>query len=415
MASDNRLVIVGGGLATARATKAYREAGGDGSIAVFSRDRVVPYHRPPLSKRYLRGETEWTDALVEPENFYRDHDVELFLETDVTALLTDERKLVLGDGGSRSYDRLLIASGAWPRRLEVEGADLPGVFTLRTLDNSTAIREAAKNAREAVVVGAGFIGMEVAASLATLGVEVTMVHRGKGLFEILRARQCELFFVELYARNGVELVLADDVDHFGGRSQLDSVVTKRGRTIQAELAVVGIGVDPVTGWLEGSGLELDNGVVVNERYETSAPNVWAVGDVANFYDPVFDTRRRIEHWSNANHQGSDVGKVLAGAGGGYDVVSTFFSEVFGVTIKVFGDIDRFDEVVFRGALEDGNAIAFYLQEDRFVACLVTGQDEKTEDRLKELLREQPKVEDLQALSDPDVSLDEAFGPLAASR
>jgi NADPH-dependent 2,4-dienoyl-CoA reductase/sulfur reductase-like enzyme len=408
MASDNGLVIVGGGLATARAIKAYREAGGGGSIALFSRDRVVPYHRPPLSKRYLRGETEATDAYVEPEDFYRDHDVELFFETDVTALLPDERKLVLGDGGSRSYERLLIASGAWPRRLEVEGADLPGVFTLRTLDNSTAIREAAKNAREAVVVGAGFIGMEVAASLSQLGVEVTMIHRGKGLFEILRARQCELFFVELYARNGVELVFADEVDRFGGRSQLDSVVTKRGRTIQAELAVVGIGVDPVTGWLEGSGLELDNGVVVNERYETSAPNIWAVGDVANFYDPVFDTRRRIEHWSNSNYQGTDVGKVLAGADGGYDVVSTFFSEVFGVTIKVFGDIDRFDEVVFRGALEDGNAIAFYLREDRFVACLLTGQDEETEDRLKELLREQPKVEKLQALSDPGASLDEAF-------
>ena len=401
-------MIVGGGLSSARAVKAYREAGADGSVTLVSRDTKVPYHRPPLSKRYLRGEAEASDTFVEPEDFYREHGVELLLETTVASLDVRERAVVLEDGGRRRFDRLLIASGAWPRRIDVPGADLDGVFTLRTLDDSTRIKEAAGAARHAVVVGAGFIGMEVAASLKQLGLEVTLVHRGQGLFEILRARQVALFLEELYGQQGVELVLGDEVLSFGGRSQLDSVETKRGRVFQAELCVVGVGVAPSTGWLEGSGLELDDGVVVDEGFRTSAEGVYAVGDVARFHDPVFGRRRRIEHWSNANYQGTEVGRILAGEGSGYDVVSTFFSEVFGVTFKVFGDVDDVDEIVFRGAVEDRDAIGFYVSDARLVGMLVVGQDEETENRLKELLRTQPPVSDAATLADAGTPLEDAL-------
>jgi 3-phenylpropionate/trans-cinnamate dioxygenase ferredoxin reductase subunit len=406
--NGNGLVIVGGGLSTARAIKAYREAGGEAPIALFSRDETIPYHRPPLSKRFLRGEAEVEDTLVEPESFYAENEVDVHLETAVTSLDLADRSLAIEDGSKRGFDQLLIASGATPKMLELPGAELDGVFTLRRLADSARIREAASEARQAVVVGAGFIGMEVAASLKQLGLEVTLVHRGKGLFEILRARQVAHFLIDLYAQHGVELVLGDEVSAFGGRSRLDSVETKRGRLVQAELCVVGVGVTPTVGWLEDSGLELDDGIVVNERFETGADGVWAVGDAAHFYDPVFDRTRRIEHWSNANYQGAEVGRLLAGRDGGYSIVSTFFSEVFGVTFKVFGDIDEFDEVVFRGALEDGKAIAFYLSGDRFVASLVLGQDEETENRLKELLATQPSVRDPAQLGDEDVPLDELF-------
>jgi NADPH-dependent 2,4-dienoyl-CoA reductase/sulfur reductase-like enzyme len=409
VASNGRgLVIVGGGLSTARAIKAYREAGGDAPITLFSRDSAVPYHRPPLSKRFLRGEVEAKDTLVEPEDFYADNDVDVHLETGVKSLDLDSRSLALEDGSTRGFDQLLIASGAFPRTLEVDGAELDGVFTLRTLTNSASIREAAADARQAVVVGAGFIGMEVAASLKQLGLEVTLVHRGQGLFEILRARQVEQYLLDLYGQKGVELVLADEVATFGGRSKLDSVETKRARVFQAELCVVGIGVTPTVDWLEGSGLHLDNGVVVNERFETGAEGVWAVGDVARFHDPVFDKTRRIEHWSNANYQGAEVGRLIAGADGGYDIVSTFFSEVFGVTFRVFGDVDEFDEIVFRGALEDGKAIGFYLNGGRFVAALLVGQEEETENELKELLASQPKVRDLAKLAEEGAALKDAF-------
>jgi NADPH-dependent 2,4-dienoyl-CoA reductase/sulfur reductase-like enzyme len=400
------LLIVGGGLATARAIKAYREHGGDGRVTLISGDSTLPYHRPPLSKKFLRGESEAKDALVEDEAFYRDNDVDVLLETWASELRAGERTVV-ANGSAHRYDQLLIATGASPRMLDVPGADREQVFTLRTMDDSRAIREAAREARHAVVVGAGFIGMEVAASLSQIGLEVTLVHRGKGLFELLRARHLAQFLSELYGTKGVNLVLTDEVDEFAGRDRLDSVRTKRGGVHQAELAVVGVGVGPNTGWLEGSGLDLDDGVVVDARYATGVDGVSAVGDVARFYDPLFERHRRIEHWSNANHQGTDVGRLLAGGDGGYDIVSTFFSEVFGVSFKVFGDVERFDEVVFRGALEDGDAIAFYLDESTLVACLLIGQDEETEKQLKELIAARATVRDLETLA-RDEPLDQVF-------
>ena len=408
MAEGSGLLIVGGGLATARAVKAYREAGGEGPVRLLSADSLVPYHRPPLSKKYLRGEAEVADTLVEPETFYAEHGVEVELETVVATLDLEGRRVLLEGGGEREFDRLLIASGATPHRLDVPGIDLEGVHTLRTLGNSTAIREAARDARHAVVVGAGFIGMEVAASLKQLGLEVTLVHRGKGLFELLRARQLMQFLADLYAREGVELVLGDEVQSFAGRSRLDAVETTRGRVIQAELAVVGIGVAPVTGWLEGSGLQLDDGVVVNESFETGVENVWAAGDVARFYDPIFAKHRRIEHWSNANYAGAEVGKLIAGGEGGFDIVSAFFSEVFGLTFRVFGDVDDVDDIVFRGTLEERKAIGFYVRDGRLAATLVVGQDDETQERLKELIRAGARVPDPERLADENAPLDDVF-------
>jgi NADPH-dependent 2,4-dienoyl-CoA reductase/sulfur reductase-like enzyme len=408
MAERVGLLIVGGGLSSARAIKAYREAGGDGSIRLISADSSVPYHRPPLSKRYLRGEAEVADTLVEPETYYADHGVELELETVVATLDLDGRRLLLEDGSERAFDRLLIASGATPRRLDVPGSDREGVHSLRTLANSTTIRDAARGARDAVVVGAGFIGMEVAASLKQLGLDVTLVHRGTGLFEILRARQLTQFLADLYGRKGVELVLDDEVQSFDGRSQLDSVRTVRGRVIQADLAVVGIGVEPTTKWLADSGLQLDDGVVVNERFETGVENVWAVGDVARFYDPIFGKHRRIEHWSNANYAGTEVGKLIAGGDGGFDIVSAFFTEVFGLTLRVFGDVEDADEIVFRGSVADGRAIGFYVRDGRLAATVVIGQDDETQDRLKELIRAHARVPNPARLGDESAPLDEVL-------
>ena len=406
VAGSDGLVIVGGGLSTGRAIKSYRESGGEGPITLFSKDSHVPYHRPPLSKKFLRGEAEVEDTLVEPEQFYRDHDVDLHLETAVAELDVRDRRLRLADGGEKAFDKLLIASGATPRKLDVPGAELEGIFSLRTLDDSARIREAAKDARHAVIVGAGFIGMEVAASLSQLGLEVTLVHRGKGLFDVLRARPVTQFLQDLYGRKGVELVLGDEVASFNGFSKLDSVETKRGRVAQAELAVVGIGVAPWVDWLESSGLALDDGVVVNERFETGPDGVWAVGDVARFYDPVFGTYRRIEHWSHANYSGTKVGELMAGKDGAYDVVSTFFSEVFGFTFRLLGDVDDVEGIVYRGSLEEHDAIVFYLLEGRLVGALIVGQDEETENRLKGLLVRQAPIDDPDRLGDRDTPLEE---------
>jgi NTE family protein len=308
------LVIVGGGLASARAIKSFRESGGEGAIALFSRDSTLPYHRPPLSKKFLRGETD-QEPLVEDEAFYADHGVEVMLETAVSRLDTGERTLEV-NGDRLGYGKLLLATGAWPRRLPVPGADLDRVFVLRVVAHSKAIRETAESSEKAAIVGAGFIGMEVAASLRQMGKEVSLIHLGRWLFDQLGVEQLSDELAALYESKGVELVLGNEVESFHGNGSVQMVRTKNGRSVEADLAVVGIGVAPVTEFLDGSGIDVDNGIIVDQRFQTNVPDVYAVGDVARFYDPIFETHRRIEHWSNANYQGTEVGKVLAGIGGG---------------------------------------------------------------------------------------------------
>jgi NADPH-dependent 2,4-dienoyl-CoA reductase/sulfur reductase-like enzyme len=379
------LVIVGGGLASARAIKSFRESGGEGSIVLLSRDSTLPYHRPPLSKRFLRGETD-EEPLVEDEGFYRDHDVEVLLETSVASVQPDEHAVEL-ESDRIGYRKLLLATGAWPRELPVPGADLEGVFTLRTVGNSKAIREAAAGAERAVIVGAGFIGMEVAASLRQIGKEVSLVHLGRWLFDQLGVEQLSNELAALYESKGVQLVLGNEVEAFHGNGTLGKVTTKNGREVEADLAVVGIGVAPVTDFLEGSGIALDNGIVVDERFATNVPDVYAAGDVARFSDPLFKKQRRIEHWSNANYQGTEVGKVLAGGDGGYDTVSSFFTEIFGITIKVFGDARRDAGVVVHGSLRDNDMYALYGDEtEEVVGALSVGQSEEIEELLKEQIR-----------------------------
>jgi NADPH-dependent 2,4-dienoyl-CoA reductase/sulfur reductase-like enzyme len=376
------LVIVGGGLASARAIKSYRESGGEGSIALISRDSTLPYHRPPLSKRFLRGETD-EEPLVEDEAFYRDNGVEVMLGTPVTSVDTKGRAVEL-EAERLGYAKLLLASGAWPRRLTVPGADLDGVFTLRTVGDSKAIRNAAQDAKRAVIVGGGFIGMEVAASLRQTGKDVSLVHLGRWLFDQFGVEQLSDELAALYESKGVQLVLGNEVEAFHGDGSLERVTTKNGKEAEADLAVMGVGVDPVTDFLESSGIELDNGIVVDERFQTNVPDVYAAGDVARFYDPLFKKRRRIEHWSNANYQGTEVGKVLAGADGGFDTVSSFFTEIFGLTIKVFGDAKRDATVTVHGSLRDNDLYALYGDEnEEVIGALTAGQSEEVEELLKQ--------------------------------
>jgi NADPH-dependent 2,4-dienoyl-CoA reductase/sulfur reductase-like enzyme len=378
------LVIVGGGLSSARAIKSFRESDGEGSIALISKDSTLPYHRPPLSKKFLRGETD-EEPLVDEAGFYDEHGVEVMLETAVSSVDVRDRAVELASDRI-GYRKLLLASGAWPRRLEVPGSDLENVFTLRTVANSKAIRDAAASSERAVVVGAGFIGMEVTASLRQIGKEVSLLHLGRWLFDQLGVDQLSDELAAFYVSKGVQCILGNEVEAFHGNGALESVTTKNGRRVEADLAVVGIGVDPVTDFLEGSGIELNNGIVVNERFETNVPDVYAVGDVANFFDPLFERRRRIEHWSNANYQGTEVGKVLAGADGGYDKVSEFFTEIFGITIKVFGDAGRDSHCIVHGSLAEGMYALGANKEGEVIGAISVGQPEEIEELLKQQIR-----------------------------
>ena len=390
--TTSELVIAGGGLTAARAIKSYREAGGEGGIALVGDEATLPYHRPSLSKRYLRGETDATPH-VENDEFYRKHGVDVLLETKAAGVDPGSRRLALDNGVQLSYGKLLVATGAAPRRLRVPGSDLDGVFALRSIADSTAIREASRAARRAVVVGGGFIGMEAAASLH-LGLDVTLIHLGSGLFDVLGSRELSEQLADLYRAHGVELLLAEEVASFAGDGVLQSVETKSGLRVDADLAVVGVGVIPNVGFLEGSGIEVDNGVVVDARFETSAAGVYAAGDVANFFDPLYERQRRIEHWSNASYQGTEVGRILADAEGGYDTVSSFFSEVFGTTIKAFGDVSRFDTLSTDGSLADG-FLAAYGHEGRLAGAVTVAQSDELEALVKKLIADRAPADALE--------------------
>jgi 3-phenylpropionate/trans-cinnamate dioxygenase ferredoxin reductase subunit len=341
--------IVGGGLAAAKLVEGYRDAGGTEPITIWSQDPRGPYHRPGLSKRLLRGEAEPPDVLAHPAEWYAQNDAELRLGESVGSL--DDIRA----------DTVVLATGARPRAL-------PGALALRTLDDSLALRERARSVQSAVVVGGGFIGCEVTASLTVLGLEVTQIVREERLFSVLEAPAFSEIVHERFREHGVDLRLGATV------------------VPDAPLTVAGIGVEPNVELARAAGLEVANGVVTDERFATSRAGTYAVGDVAEFFDPVFGRRRRIEHWSNAAYHGTTLGHILAGEAERYDTVSSFFSEQFGHTFKLFGDTYEHDETHLEGDFAGGAAVLRYLRGGRVVAALATGQEEETETALKEEIR-----------------------------
>jgi 3-phenylpropionate/trans-cinnamate dioxygenase ferredoxin reductase subunit len=342
--------IVGGGLSAAKLVEGYREAGGTDAITIWSQDPHGPYHRPPLSKRLLRGEAEPDDALVHPAEWYAEQGVDLRTGQHIGSL--EEV-----DAGT-----IVIATGARPRALE-------GALALRTLDDSLELRRRAGEARTAVVVGGGFIGLEVTASLTQLGVQVTQIVREPLVFAALQAPALSEALHERFREHGVDLRLgASDVPAGAG------------------FVVAGVGVEPNVELGREAGLEVRSGIVVNERFETSKPGLYAIGDVAEFFDPLFGRHRRIEHWSNAAYHGTTLGKILAGEDARYDVVSSFFSEQFGRSFKSLGDPLGHDTTALEGDFREERAVLRFLRGGNAVGAVTTGLDEDAENELKNEIR-----------------------------
>ncbi len=341
--------IIGGGLAAAKVVEGYRAAGGEDKVTIWSQDPHGPYHRPPLSKRLLRGEAQPADALVHPPEWYAEHDVDLKVGKTVASLADVEAETIV------------IATGSRPRHLD-------GALALRTLDDSLELRRRAEDARTATVIGGGFIGCEVAASLTQLGVQVTHIVRDALLFAPLQAPPLSEALHDTFRAHGVDLRLET--------SEIPS----------ADLVVAGIGVEPNVELGREAGLEVRSGIVVNERFETSRPGVYAVGDVAEFLDPVFGRHRRIEHWSNAAYHGTTLGQILAGEPTRYDTVSAFFSEQFGKSFKFFGDQTGHDGTALEGDFHEDRAVFRFSRDGHTVAAVLTGLDEAQESELKEEIR-----------------------------
>ena len=337
---SDTIVVVGGGLAAGKLVTEYRAAGGEASVTVVASEPDPPYHRPPLTKGFLRGEVEREGTYVRPAEEYEDEVVELRLGARAERIDPDAHVVVLEGGEEIPYTRLVLATGARPRPLPLPGADLVGVHTYRTLADADAVRTAAEEAHAAIVVGGSFIGAESAASLRLRGLDVTLIEMGPQLMPQLRAPELSAQLADLYRDEGVEVLLGTELAELTGNGKLlTGAKTKDGSTIEGYLAIVGIGVVPNVELANDAGAEVDDGIVVDERFRTSLPDVYAVGDVARYPDPTSGRLRRIEHWSNANAQGGHLGRQLAGARAAYDELPVFFTQLFDKKFQVLGDVE----------------------------------------------------------------------------
>jgi len=410
MAQSGQIVIVGAGRAGASFVESYREAGGEDLVVMLGSEGRPPYNRPPLSKGIVRGEMEPDQAIAHDASELEDMLVDLRLDTDVAAVETDRRVVRTSDGDEVGYGRLIIATGTRPRTLPIEGADLPAVMTLRTLDDAIALREHAQTAHRAVVVGGSFIGSEVAASLRLAGLDVSIVELGDRLVPALGSEEISTQVSELFAANDVDVFLGEQVEEFeaNGRS-LTGVRLASGDRVEGFLAVVGVGVQPNVEFLAGSGIEVGDGVIVDDHFRASVDDVYAIGDVAHFDDVVSGRRRRIEHWSNADAQGRHLGRMLAGSGDRFEHVPAFFTMIFDVKLQLLGDLADVDEVVIRGSLLDHNLVALYLREDRLAAAAVVGQTDDVARDLGELIHQRAPLSDRGSIANLDVRATALFG------
>ncbi|GAA0253334.1 FAD-dependent oxidoreductase [Saccharothrix mutabilis subsp. mutabilis] len=370
MAEPQRIVIIGSGLAGASTAGALRERGYDGAVVVFGRERHQPYELPALSKDVLVGNAEWPNRVHEP-GFYETHGVELRLGVEVTEVRVGERVIVDSGGATHSYDRLVLATGSVPRRLPVPGGDLPGLRVLRTVEDSLALRERLAPGVRVVVVGAGWIGCEVAAAARVRGAEVTVVDPvDLPLRRVLGPVVGEVFR-NLHAERGVAWRLGVGVDGF----LPNGVRLADGSVVEGDVVVVGVGARPSLELAEKAGLALaEGGVAVDPALRTSVPEVCAVGDIAAHDHPRYGRRVRVEHWANAKDQGAHVAGTLLGRGDPYVAAPYFFSDQYdlGMEYRGLADAEK-DQLVVRGSLAARDFTAFWVRDGRLRAAMNVNQ------------------------------------------
>jgi len=409
MPTDNTFAIVGAGLAGAKAAETLRQEGFDGRLVLLGAEPERPYERPPLSKEYLRGEAEREQPFVHEARFYAEHRIDLRVGENVVRLDPARRELALGSGERLGYDRLLLATGSAPRRLSIPGGELEGVRYLRTVGDSDALRARLDAGGRLVIVGAGWIGCEVAASARQRGVEVTVIAPHSVPFERVLGAEVGAIYRDLHVDHGVEMLLGTAVTAFEGAGRVERVRTQDGRTIESDAVVVGVGATPRAMLAAAAGLAVDNGILVNERLETSVPGIFAAGDVANQLHPSLG-RLRVEHWDNALQQGPAAARSMLGSNESYARVPYFFSDQYDVGMEYSGHANDWDRVVFRGDPAAREFIAFWLREGHVLA----GMNVNVWDVAETIQAMVGHPVDERRLVDPDVPLEHvALGEVAS--
>jgi 3-phenylpropionate/trans-cinnamate dioxygenase ferredoxin reductase subunit len=404
MKPESTLLIVGGGLAGARAAEAARTSGCQGRVIIVGEERSAPYERPPLSKAVLRGEADINSTSVHDAAFYSDQAIELLTGTRVVDIDVKSRSVNFSDGPTMGFDTLVIATGSAPRQLDIPGADLDGVHYLRTADDATNLHDAIKHASRVAIIGAGWIGSEVAASARSMGAEVVLIGSGPFPLHNVLGSKIAVVFQQLHLDHGVELRLGVQVVELRGNGAVDQVVLSDGGIEHADVVVVGVGAVPRIELAAAAGLKIENGILVDEFLESSVPGIFAAGDIANTWYPHYQHHLRVEHWANARYQGTTAGSNASGKHEAYDRLPYFYSDQFDVNLEYVGHAQPDDEVVIRGDLPQRKFVAMYHREGVVSAALTVNVAKVFKD-LKVIIT-QGKPMDLHALADPTIPFGE---------
>jgi 3-phenylpropionate/trans-cinnamate dioxygenase ferredoxin reductase subunit len=402
---EETFVIAGAGLAGAKAAETLREEGFTGRLLLIGDEIERPYERPPLSKGFLLDKEPREKAHVHEADWYDKHDVELRVGASVAAVDRDAHEVRLSTREPIRYTRLLLATGASPRRLDVPGSKLQGIHYLRTMADSAALKQAlAHGGRRVVVAGAGWIGLETAAAARAHGNDVTMIEPEPAPLHTAMGPELGGMFGDLHREHGVDLRLDQGVAGFWGAGQVSAVVTSGGAEVPADVVIVGIGVRPNTGLAEEAGLEVSDGVLVDQSLRTSDPDIFAAGDVANAYNPLLGRRVRVEHWANALNGGPAAARAMLGQDVVYDRIPYFFSDQYDLGMEMSGVASpgEYDEVVYRGDPGAREFVAFWLSGGRVVAGMNVNVWDVTGD-VQALIRSGTRV-DTGRLADPGVPL-----------
>ena len=362
MTENPGIVVIGGGLTAAKAVETLREEGFDGAITIIGDESERPYERPPLSKDYLQGKSTSDDLFVHDEGWYGEHAVDTRFGDAAVSIDRDGRTVTLASGDTVGYEHLLLATGSRPNALQIPGADLAGVFSLRRIGDSDQIRAAFAEAKKLVVIGAGWIGLETAAAARAAGLEVTVLEYAPLPLQRVLGDELAQYFAELHRRNGVDLRTSVSVTELVGSGGRVSSVSVGDESIPADMVIVGVGISPNAEIASAAGLAVDNGVTVDERLRTSDPTIFAAGDVANARNTALGANIRVEHWDNAIRQGQLAAKSMLGEAVSYDWQPYFYTDQFDLGMEYVGYASAGDDVVIRGDKSSGEFIAFWLSD-----------------------------------------------------
>jgi len=400
-----RYLLIGGGLASDEAAKAIRQADAKGEITLVGDEEHPPYNRPPLSKEFVRGETKVAEILCDSADDLAGQGIELLPGHRVERLDTKAKAVTLADGQTIRFEKALLATGGTPIRLDAPGFDRPEVYYLRRIEDSEAIAAAAQRGRRAVIIGAGFIGMELAASLTQRGVEVTVVERAPQVWPRFTVSTLAEYVQRYVSSRGVRVLTGEQVGQIDADGDGLVARTKSGQGLGCDFVCVAVGIRPNVELAEVAGLKVDDGVVVDNRLRSSHPDIYAAGDIANYVDPVFDKRRRVEHWGQAEYTGQLAGRNLAGAGDAYELVTYVWSDLFDLSVEFAGDEREHDRTLARGTVGEKPFVLMYLKRGVLTAYFAVGVAQEELEPLQTLIRRKAKVADRQeALCDPDTPI-----------